>query len=114
MDSDDEKFNLISSWVTQNFAYDYVRSFEEDEKPFAGVDADYAFTKHMGICCDLAGMGVAMLRSQGIPSVMVVGCADNHWHSWVRYKIGNDFYIWDPALQITGGSVKSYVSAYEY
>lgn len=46
-------------------------------------DIDEVIETGRGICFDYASLTTAMLRSQGIPTKLVVGYADTAYHAWI-------------------------------
>ncbi len=76
-----EKIAAIFQWVTENVSYDYELS--KTVKKGYVPDPDTTFRKKTGICYDYASLMAAMLRSQSIPTRLVIGNAspDIH-HAW--------------------------------
>ncbi|MDR0446517.1 MAG: transglutaminase domain-containing protein [Oscillospiraceae bacterium] len=72
--------------------YDYVIKFKYDKDKAANVQSGYlpnvdeiiAADPQKGICFDYAAVMTAMLRSQGIPSQLVVGYAGETYHAWIN------------------------------
>ncbi len=80
-----EKIAAIFSYITDNITYDYDLA----EKVSSGAvgayvpDPDSVLARKKGICYDYASLFAAMLRSQGIPSRLVIGYAkENIYHAW--------------------------------
>ena len=63
-------------------------------------DIDGTVRKKMGICQDLSAVVVAMLRSQGIPSKLVIGYADKKYHAWTKNKIDGKWVLYDPTVDL--------------
>lgn len=96
----DEKqtFSDISSFMTSEFVYDYVRSVTV--QPGELPDADGCYERRMGICQDLSAVMVAMLRSKGIASRMMIGYADANYHAWTETVIGGEPILFDPTAEL--------------
>lgn len=83
--SDLEKVNQVYSWLVDNVSYDYDRA--KTVKGGALPDMSRVINNKMGICLDYAGTATAMLRSQNIPTKMVVGYAGSQLHAWIEVYI---------------------------
>lgn len=83
--SDLEKVDRIYSWLVDNVSYDYDRA--KTVKGGAVPDMNRVINNKMGICLDYAGTMTAMLRSQNIPTKMVVGYAGTQFHAWIEVYI---------------------------
>ena len=76
-----EKTAAIFGWVTDNVSYD--RELAATVKSGYVPDPDRVLKKKTGICYDYASLMAAMLRSQEIPSRLVVGYAkESIYHAW--------------------------------
>ena len=80
-----EMITVIYEFVTGNLSYDM--DFAESvmgggEKGYI-PDLDAVLDRGKGICFDYAAVMTAMLRSQGIPTKMVFGYADDIYHAWI-------------------------------
>lgn len=76
-----DKIAAIFGWVTSNVTYDYYLA-ETVQKGYV-PDPDRTFNSRKGICFDYASLMCAMLRSQSIPSRLVVGYASpDIYHAW--------------------------------
>jgi transglutaminase-like putative cysteine protease len=71
----------IFLYVVDNVAYDYDKAETVQSGYLPDVDETLATGK--GICFDYAALTTAMLRSQGIPSKLIVGYAGSAYHSWI-------------------------------
>lgn len=83
--SDLEKVDQIYSWLVDNVSYDYDRA--ASVKAGALPDMNRIINNKKGICLDYAGTATAMLRSQNIPTKMVVGYAGPQFHAWIEVYI---------------------------
>lgn len=76
-----EKTAAIFKWVTDNVTYDkqLAATVQSGYVP----DPEKTLEKKTGICYDYSSLMAAMLRSQGIPTRLVIGyAADNIYHAW--------------------------------
>lgn len=107
--------------------YKYViKNFKYDKKLAATVQAGYlpnlnkVYSKKKGICFDYAAIMTAMLRSQGVPTKLVVGYTGNAYHAWINvyakkkgwitgaiYFNGKKWKLMDPTFASTSKSSKS-------
>lgn len=79
--SDIEKIAAVFGWVTSNVTYDHnlAATVQTGYIP----DPNRTYSKRTGICFDYASLMCAMLRSQSIPTRLVVGYASpDIWHAW--------------------------------
>lgn len=76
-----EKIAAIFVWVTDNITYDY--NLAATVKSGYVPNPDNTISRKKGICFDYASLMAAMLRSQGIPSRLVIGYASpDIYHAW--------------------------------
>lgn len=107
--------------------YNYViKNFKYDKKLAASVQPGYTpnlnkiYSKKKGICFDYAAVMTAMLRSQGVPTKLVVGYTGNAYHAWINvyskkkgriskmiYFNGKKWKLMDPTFASTSKSSKS-------
>lgn len=88
------KYNLITSYVTKNFVYDYVRAATIPKRN--GLpNVDRCWRNHMGICLDIAAMTTGMLRAVGLKATLCIGHADQQYHAWVETNIDGRIYRYD-------------------
>lgn len=76
-----EKIAAIFQWVTSNITYDHqlAATVKKNYCP----DPDTTLKKKTGICYDYASLMAAMLRSQHIPTRLVIGDASpDIYHAW--------------------------------
>lgn len=104
--------------------YDFVVSTLTYDKELAATvksgylpELDVVLEKKKGICFDYAALMTGMLRSQGIPTKLVVGYAGEVYHAWISVWSETDGWVdgviyfdgisWkrmDPAFASSGGS----------
>ena len=83
-------------------------------KPGEMPDIQGCFENKMGICQDLSAMIVAMLRSQGISSRLMIGYADANYHAWTSTNIDGEELFYDPTAAMNAIAVPSEYSLERY
>ena len=76
-----EKIKAIYTYVVNGFTYDVNRAATVQSGYLPELDSVLAAKK--GICFDYAAVMTAMLRSQNIPTKMVVGYTGDLYHAWI-------------------------------
>ena len=76
------KVAAIYNFVVTNFTYDKQQAATVQSGYLPDVDAVLARQK--GICFDYAAVMAAMLRSQDIPTKLVIGYAGEAYHAWIN------------------------------
>ncbi len=127
--------NAVYQYVTSNITYDYAKA--QSVRSGYLPDIDKTLQDKKGICFDYAALMAAMLRSQNIPTKLVIGYAGDVYHAWVSVFIKErgwiDNLIWfdgehwsyiDPTFMATGknsqsvrrfvGNSSNYVEMYAY
>lgn len=75
------KIAAIFTWVSQNVSYDY--DLAATVKSGYVPDPDRTLSRRTGICFDYSALMAAMLRSQSIPTRLVIGDASpDIYHAW--------------------------------
>lgn len=112
----------VYNYVIQNISYD--TDFAEDIPTDYIPDIDVTMQTRKGICFDYASLMSALLRSQGIPTKLVVGYSGTTYHAWISVYLdeagwvdniiefdGKDWSLMDPTLAANNdeASVKKYV-----
>ena len=112
----------VYNYVIQNITYD--TDFAEDIPTDYIPDIDETMQTRKGICFDYASLMSAFLRSQGIPTKLVVGYSGTAYHAWISVYLdeagwvdniiefdGKDWSLMDPTLAASNdeSSVKKYV-----
>lgn len=125
--TDIEKLKAIYNFMTDEISYDYAKAKSVKSTYLPDVDSVLASKK--GICFDYSSLMAAMLRSQNIPTQLVIGSAgavaQNHaWNEvyirgtgWITIKIKNNGTGWkllDPTFGEKAGSASSYAAARVY
>lgn len=76
-----DKIAAVFTWVSENISYDYnlAATVTTGYVP----DPDSTLSKRTGICFDYASLMAAMLRSQSVPTRLVIGNASpDIYHAW--------------------------------
>lgn len=98
------KFSVITAYVCKNFVYDFIKSVSVD--PNIMPDISQCWENRMGIAQDLAAMTCAMLRSQGIPAMLVYGRMENSYpHYWVTVNADGLLLSFDPTASLNAVSL---------
>lgn len=108
----------IYNYVVQNISYDYdlAKNVESTYLPVV----DDVLAKGKGICFDYASLLTSMLRSQGIPTKLLVGYTSRgEYHAWISVHVselgwinniisfdGQQWKLMDPTFASTGKSSK--------
>ena len=103
----------IYNYVITNISYDTAKAASVQSGYLPNVDVVLAQKK--GICLDYAALMTAMLRSQDIPTKLVVGYTGNLYHAWINvyldgqgwvdnviYFDGHDWKLMDPTFASNG------------
>ena len=80
--TDLKKVEAIYTYVIDNLTYDRQRAATVQSGYLPDIDSVLAEKK--GICFDYASLMTAMLRSQGIPTKLVVGYTGKMYHAWIN------------------------------
>ena len=75
------KVEKVYNWTIKYFKYDKNKAKTVESGYLPELDRVYKSKK--GICFDYAATMVAMLRSQGVPTKLVVGYAGSAYHAWI-------------------------------
>lgn len=76
-----EKVTNIYNFVTHNLTYDTALATQVQSGYLPNLDR--VLEKKTGICFDYAALMTGMLRSQGVPTKLVVGYAGSVYHAWI-------------------------------
>ena len=123
-----EKVAAVYDFVVTTLSYDYDKAATVKSGYLPVLDEVLASGK--GICFDYAALMTAMLRSQGIPSKLVVGYAGTTYHAWISVwteehgwvdgAIFFDGHVWkrmDPTFASSGNrsdEIMEYIEHGEY
>jgi len=113
-----DKITAIYTFVISNLTYD--RELAATVKSGYLPDVDAILAKGKGICFDYAAVMASMLRSQEIPTRLVVGYAGTAYHAWIDvysetqgwvtaaiYFDGQGWKLMDPTFASTGNQSAS-------
>lgn len=91
LDTDEEKFNAIYSYVVNNISYDYRKAY--NVKPGYIPTPDEILSTGKGICYDYSSLLAVMLRSQDIPTKLVMGSSTHTsaYHAWNEVFINGEW-----------------------
>ncbi len=101
--SDDDKAEALLHWVAQNIRYS-GQTMGKGEG-FTLHPGDMIYEQRSGVCKDIAGMLITMMRAAGIPTygaMTMAGSrieevpADQFNHCVVARKVGDGFIMYDP------------------
>ncbi len=115
--NDLEVISSVYYYVVKTVAYDYDKADTVKSGYLPNVDETLATKK--GICFDYAALMTAMLRSQRIPSKLVIGYSGAVYHAWISVYTketgwienaiqfnGSDWTLMDPTFASTSGSAE--------
>lgn len=82
---DVEAVQAIYNFIVDNIKYDFNKADEAVAGGLTGYlpNVDETLESQSGICFDYAALTTAMLRSQGIPTKLVIGYAGDVYHAWL-------------------------------
>jgi len=100
LETDREKVDAITKYVSENYLYDYVRAVTISSGYLGDIDG--CFDKKMGICQDLAALTACMLRAQGIPTKLEIGYAGNIYHAWNSVLVDGEYERLDITSRLKG------------
>lgn len=121
-DDDLDVVTYIYDYIIDNIKYDFDRA----ENVSVGYlpDIDKVLEEGKGICFDYAALATAMLRSQGIPTRLVVGYSDDVYHAWISVYIedvgwvnkaiefkGTDWVRMDPTYDANAATLDKYIGS---
>ncbi len=108
----------IYNYIADNIAYDYDKAELAASGGLAGYlpDIDETLETKKGICFDYAALATAMLRTQRIPTKLVIGYSGEYYHAWIKVYseetgwvdaiefYGDEWQLLDPTFAATGSS----------
>lgn len=95
--------SAIYNYVVTNLTYDTAKASSVQSGYLPNVDVVLAQKK--GICFDYAALMTAMLRSQDIPTKLVVGYTGNLYHAWINVYLDGQGWV-DNIIYFDGNSWK--------
>lgn len=116
--TDIDKISAVYNYVVTHLTYDYYKAKTVKSGYLSDIDATLDSGK--GICYDYAALMTAMLRSQGVPTKLVVGYTGQLYHAWINvytqsdgwvdgviYFDGTTWKLMDPTFASSGNSSSS-------
>ena len=76
-----DRVSAVYNYVVSSLSYD--KELAKNVKTGYVPDLDNVMAKGKGICFDYASLMTAMLRSQGVPTRLVIGYAGTAYHAWI-------------------------------
>ena len=110
--TDAEKLEAVTGYLTRNLLYDYIKSVTLTGSYTPDVDA--TLESGTGICLDFAALTACMLRSQGIPTQLVIGYADGAYHAWNLVLIDDEWQRVDITAAVTNTNYLRYETERTY
>lgn len=86
-----KKVKKIYDWTISTFKYDKAKAKKVKSGYLPNLDSVYKTKK--GICFDYAATMTAMLRSQGVPTKLVIGYAGSAYHAWISVYSEKDGWL---------------------
>lgn len=112
MESGADKANAVYAYVVKNITYDYILA--KTVKTGYVPDLDSVVQKGMGICFDISALIACMLRSQGVPTQLVIGYADSAYHAWNLVYMNDQWLRCDATSDICALTVNQYTTERRY
>ncbi len=114
--TDQEKVDAVYQYVTSNYLYDYMAAVLATAGQMSGYvpDLDEVLETKSGICFDFSALMGALLRSQGIPTQMVMGYADVTYHAWNNIYIDGEWVRYDATSAVTFTKISQYTEEAVY
>ncbi len=110
--SDSDKVRAIYEYVTKNVVYDYILAATVKSGYLPDVDSVLSCRK--GICFDVAALMACMLRTQDIPTQLVIGYADKNYHAWNNIYVDGEWLRYDATAVISNTKVSTYTQERVY
>lgn len=116
LSSDQEKVNAVYQYVTSNIIYDYMAAMMVTAGQQTGYvpDLDEVLETKMGICFDYSALMGALLRSQGIPTQLVMGYADAMYHAWNNVLVDGEWVRYDATSAASFTKISQYTEEAVY
>ncbi|HNW87203.1 MAG TPA: transglutaminase-like domain-containing protein [Candidatus Limiplasma sp.] len=101
-----QKMAAIRAYIVGAITYDYDLAATVQNGYLPAVDSVLAAGK--GICFDYAAVTACMLRTQGIPTQLVIGWADTIYHAWNMVWLDGAWQRIDTTAEANRMNVKKY------
>lgn len=89
----------VYNYVIDNISYDYSKAANVQSGYLPSVDK--VLDEKKGICFDYAAVMASMLRSQSIPTKLVVGYTGQQYHAWINVYSEESGWV-DGVIQFDG------------
>lgn len=106
LDTDWEILSAVRAYVVDNITYDYMLAQTVKSGYLPSVDD--VLDKGKGICFDYSALTACMLRSQGVPTQLVIGYADQRYHAWNNVLVNGQWLLVDTTSEANAIKVTSY------
>ncbi len=98
-----DKVEAIYKYAVDNITYDYHKAKTVQSGYLPNIDDTLQTNK--GICFDYSALMTAMLRTQNVPTKLVIGYAGSTYHAWISVYTEEQGWI-DNAIHFNGTSWK--------
>lgn len=112
LSTDAQRLQAVHDFVVSSISYDVELAQTVASGYLPSVDAVLASGK--GICFDYAALTACMLRSQGVPTQLVIGYADRIYHAWNRVLVDGEWLHVDTTADANHMNVKQYTQERVY
>lgn len=112
LENDWDKYQAIYRYMATHMIYDFDKARKVSTGYLPVVD-DVLF-EQKGICFDLSALMATMLRTQGIPTQLVIGYADQIYHAWNLVYLDGQWYRCDITSDIMCMNVSRYTTERYY
>ena len=115
-ENDKDFVNKIGEYITSRIVYDKDKIFTLENNYIS--DPNVTYKEEKGICMDYAVLAATMLRSQGIPTKVVIGHVEikekEEYHAWNRIYVDGEWQLYDFTFMAGGYSLESVRSEFNY
>ena len=98
------RYEYVTNYIVKNYQFDFIKEVTT-AGPNKLPDVAYCWENKRGIAGDLSALTCAMLRSLGIPAVLVSGTIGQGTpHFWVIAVVNDDYIIFDPTARLNASN----------
>ena len=110
LDTDEEKFYAIYNYIISNISYDYRKAYQI-KTGYLPIP-DNTLSDGTGICYDYSSLLAVMLRSQDIPTKLVMGSSTHTsaYHAWNEVYLNGEWATVDTTFDASGFQPNSLTS----
>lgn len=101
-----QKVKAVRKFVASTITYDYTLAATVKSGYLPSVDKVLSSGK--GICFDYAVLTTCMLRSQGVPTKLIIGWADTIYHAWNYVLVDGNWELIDTTADANHMNVGTY------